>query len=134
VWPMGRRYGSLRLSLMIRRCCRRSWRHRMVAVGRVSADKEGLRNVGGESKPSDHQQRHVDLFCAPGVGRSDHYGTSLPRDGLVTFCNPLPNSKPQLRELLRARVTKRKLMVVAHPASIDTLSVTVARPCGRKVA
>jgi transposase len=77
----------------------------------------------------------IDVFCALDVGKSEHHGTALLRDGRTTFDKPLPNAEPQLRQLF-ARL-KRKgtvLVVVDQPASIGTLAVTVARACGCEVA
>ncbi|WP_406438038.1 IS110 family transposase [Streptomyces sp. NBC_00631] len=77
----------------------------------------------------------IDIFCAPDVGKSTHHGTALLRDGRTTFDKPLPNGEPQLRELFACLGCKGKVLVVVDkPASIGTLTGTVARACGCEVA
>lgn len=41
----------------------------------------------------------IDVFCALDVGKSEHHGTALLRDGRTTFDKSLPNGEPQLRQL-----------------------------------
>ncbi|MFF0011369.1 IS110 family transposase [Streptomyces sp. NPDC005374] len=77
----------------------------------------------------------IDVFCALDVGKSEHHGTALLRDGRITFDKPLPNGEPQLRQLFARLGRKGKVLVVVdQPASIGTLAVTVARACGCEVA
>ncbi|GAA2344134.1 IS110 family transposase [Streptomyces kunmingensis] len=77
----------------------------------------------------------IDVFCALDVGKLEHHGTALLRDGRATVDKPLPNGEPALRQLFtRLQRKGRVLVVVDQPASIGTLAVTVARACGCEVA
>ncbi|MEU6259750.1 IS110 family transposase [Streptomyces sp. NPDC047043] len=77
----------------------------------------------------------IDVFCALDVGKSEHHGTALLRDGRTTFDKPLPNGEPALRQLFARLQRKGKVLVVVdQPASIGTLAVTVARASGCEVA
>lgn len=90
---------------------------------------------GRESPVTSNDFTSIDVFCALDVGKSEHHGTALLRDGRTTFDKPLPNGEPQLRELFARLGRKGKVLVVVdQPASIGTLAVTVARACGCEVA
>ncbi|MGW6275085.1 IS110 family transposase [Streptomyces sp. NPDC055060] len=77
----------------------------------------------------------IDVFCALDVGKAEHHGTALLKDGRTVFDKPLPNNEPQLRQLF-ARLQRKGtvLVVVDQPASIGTLAVAVARASGCDVA
>jgi transposase len=77
----------------------------------------------------------IDVFRALDVGKLEHHGTALLRDGRTTFDKPLPNGEPALRQLFARLQRKGKVLVVVdQPASIGTMAVTVARACGCEVA
>ncbi len=75
------------------------------------------------------------VFLGLDVGKGEHHAIGLDPAGKQLHNAALPNSEPKLREVF-GKLAKhgRILVVVARPATIGALPVTVARACGHDVA
>lgn len=75
-------------------------------------------------------------FVGIDVGTSDHHATAVNRAGEVMHDKPLPQSEPNIQELLKDLATKygELLVVVDQPKTIGALVIAVAHHLGIHVA
>ena len=84
-----------------------------------------------ERRHEDGYRRHRGLHRYRASARSEHWATTLNRDGRRVFERALPNDEDRLREVYqRLQAKGQVLVVVDQPATIGALAVAVAQDMG----
>ena len=84
-----------------------------------------------ERRHEDGYRRHRGLHRYRASARSEHWATTLNRDGRRVFERALPNDEDRLREVYqRLQANGQVLVVVDQPATIGALAVAVAQEMG----